>query len=625
MSKKYIPLYTKYRPMIFADITGQENTVKALSNAIKTGKIMHAYLFCGPRGTGKTSSARIFAKSLNCINGPTVTPCGKCPGCLDVINSTPVDVIEIDAASNRSVEDARNILEKVQYAPLHGKYKIYIIDEVHMLTTEASNTLLKTLEEPPENVIFILATTESHKVLDTIISRCQRYDFRRITTSDIVKRLDFIAKSENIKIEKEALIAIAKNSAGGMRDAVALLDQLSVLGQESSITINDVNDILGQISYDIIYDIANCIKDNNVEQALLILNEIHDKGNEPGRVITTIIQYFRDMLILKSCSDKNIIFSMTKINEIIFDKIKQQSNNFDNQTLIFLIEKLEEYFIKIKDNTNKFMWAELCLIDLTSLPKIMSIAELSEKIQKLEEQIFSGITSQQNISKSVTYEKILPKKIETVVEIPSINIKQEEENILQNKKAVKIKEDKINFGTEQNQTTNDTIAIWRQITAEIKPPAQFFFSNIAKPIEINSHKIIIGFSNEGAAKQANDLSKKTQLQSAACKYFDVSSIQIEVKIGNFSNVNHTKDTLSEKKTVKIEKNIEKSSNDEEKKDSIDIQNNIEEQFSNINNDDIYSENFDNLKTNEQNITSELSDTARNIMELFDGKITNVDF
>ena len=611
--------------MIFADITGQENTVKALSNAIKTGKIMHAYLFCGPRGTGKTSSARIFAKSLNCINGPTVTPCGKCPGCLDVINSTPVDVIEIDAASNRSVEDARNILEKVQYAPLHGKYKIYIIDEVHMLTTEASNTLLKTLEEPPENVIFILATTESHKVLDTIISRCQRYDFRRITTSDIVKRLDFIAKSENIKIEKEALIAIAKNSAGGMRDAVALLDQLSVLGQESSITINDVNDILGQISYDIIYDIANCIKDNNVEQALLILNEIHDKGNEPGRVITTIIQYFRDMLILKSCSDKNIIFSMTKINEIIFDKIKQQSNNFDNQTLIFLIEKLEEYFIKIKDNTNKFMWAELCLIDLTSLPKIMSIAELSEKIQKLEEQIFSGITSQQNISKSVTYEKILPKKIETVVEIPSINIKQEEENILQNKKAVKIKEDKINFGTEQNQTTNDTIAIWRQITAEIKPPAQFFFSNIAKPIEINSHKIIIGFSNEGAAKQANDLSKKTQLQSAACKYFDVSSIQIEVKIGNFSNVNHTKDTLSEKKTVKIEKNIEKSSNDEEKKDSIDIQNNIEEQFSNINNDDIYSENFDNLKTNEQNITSELSDTARNIMELFDGKITNVDF
>ena len=236
--------------MVFADITGQESTVKALSNAVQSGRIMHAYLFCGPRGTGKTSSARIFAKSLNCVNGPTVTPCGTCAGCLDVINSTPVDVIEIDAASNRSVDDARNILEKVQYAPLHGKYKIYIIDEVHMLTNEASNALLKTLEEPPENVIFILATTESHKVLETIVSRCQRYDFRRITTADIVKRLDFIAKSENIQITDEALLAIAKNAAGGMRDAVALLDQLSVLGQNGTITVDDVNEILGQISYD---------------------------------------------------------------------------------------------------------------------------------------------------------------------------------------------------------------------------------------------------------------------------------------------------------------------------------------------------------------------------------------
>ena len=355
MSKKYIPLYTKYRPMVFADITGQDSTVKALSNAIKTGRIMNAYLFCGPRGTGKTSSARIFAKSLNCENGPTVTPCGKCPGCLDVINSTSVDVIEIDAASNRSVEDARNILEKVQYAPLNGKYKIYIIDEVHMLTTEASNTLLKTLEEPPENVIFILATTESHKVLETIVSRCQRYDFRRITTDDIVKRLKFIAQSENIGITNEALYSIAKNTAGGMRDAVSLLDQLSVLGQDKDITVDDVDEILGRISYDKTFEVAECILNSDTESALKLLNEIHDKGNEPSRILTALIQYFRDMLILKSCSDKNLIFSMTRINETIFDKLKEQAEKFDNQTLIWLEDRLSYHFEKLRYNTNKYM------------------------------------------------------------------------------------------------------------------------------------------------------------------------------------------------------------------------------------------------------------------------------
>ena len=173
MAERYLPLYRKYRPQTFKDLIGQENIVKALSNAINLNKISHAYLLCGPRGTGKTTTARIIAKSLNC---------GECPSCKDIANSTPIDVIEIDAASNRKVEDARNILEKIQFVPVNGRYKIYIIDEVHMLTTEAFNTLLKTLEEPPENVIFILATTEPHKVLDTIISRCQRFDFRRITT-----------------------------------------------------------------------------------------------------------------------------------------------------------------------------------------------------------------------------------------------------------------------------------------------------------------------------------------------------------------------------------------------------------------------------------------------------------
>ena len=239
MEKNYIPLYRKYRPQAIEQIVGQEHIKKALANAIQMDRISHAYLFTGPRGTGKTSTARIFAKSLNCEGGPTISPCGDCENCRNITNSIPIDVIEIDAASNRSVNDADEIIQKVALAPVQSRYKIYIIDEVHMLTNQAFNALLKTLEEPPKNVIFILATTEVHKVLDTIKSRCQRFDFRRITTDDIVKHLRFISDSEKINISDDALFAIAKNSAGGMRDSISLLDQLSILGISKEITIED--------------------------------------------------------------------------------------------------------------------------------------------------------------------------------------------------------------------------------------------------------------------------------------------------------------------------------------------------------------------------------------------------
>jgi len=634
LSKKYIPLYTKYRPMVFADITGQESTVKALSNAIVSGRIMHAYLFCGPRGTGKTSSARIFAKSLNCVEGPTVTPCGKCPGCLDVINSTPVDVIEIDAASNRSVEDARNILEKVQYAPLHGKYKIYIIDEVHMLTTEASNTLLKTLEEPPENVIFILATTESHKVLETIVSRCQRYDFRRITTADIVKRLKFIANSESIKIDDEALLAIAKNAAGGMRDAVALLDQLSVLGQNDTISVDDVNEILGQISYDKIYEIAECIYNNDTEQALKILNDIHDRGNEPGRVLTTLIQYLRDMLIVKSCNDKNTVFSMTKVNEALYDKIKEQSEKFENQTIIWLVEKISAHFAKIKENTNKFMWAELCIIDITSTPKIPSVAELTERIAKLEAQISSGnitpkVQPVQSFKPAQPQPQIAPKP---QTEHSEQTFAKQEPQIAENKQVNVEAEKPVRneahnaVHSEVSRAKSDMVADWKQIAAEIKGPAKFFFSNLAKPIEINSHKIVIGFSSEGAAKQANDPSKRNLLQTAACNYFDVATIQIVIKTGTFEYAKQEsqakpQETLTqhvenfpEKKTPDV-KPVENKAPKEEETD-------VESSFDDINQDDLspmsVEQNFE--KPQVASNFEDISDTAKNILNLFDGKI-----
>lgn len=649
MSKKYIPLYTKYRPQVFADITGQQSTVKALTNAIESGRIMHAYLFCGPRGTGKTSSARIFAKSLNCENGPTVTPCGKCPGCLDVINSTPVDVIEIDAASNRSVEDARNILEKVQYAPLHGKYKIYIIDEVHMLTAEASNTLLKTLEEPPENVIFILATTESHKVLETIISRCQRYDFRRITTADIVKRLSFIAKSENILITDEALLAAAKNAAGGMRDAVALLDQLSVLGHNKSITVDDVNELLGQISYEKIYEITECIKNSDTETALKILNEIHDRGNEPGRVLTALISYFRDMLILKSCTDKNAVLDLTRINEEIFDKVKNQSENFDSQTLIYFEDRLAYHFGRLKENTNKYMWAELCIIDLTSSPKIPLVAELERRISALESQISSGQNSKpalQKIKSVNIQEQEHKSEIPAAVNEPAEKNKDE---IYSHKKEViqhSIENQQVPVSQNNQQkgdNQSDTSAQWAQITAEIKGPAKFFYSKLAKPIEISRSKIVLGFSNEGGAKQANDPAKKALLQASACKYFDVETIQIVIKTGIFNTVKKYEeehpliaDIPPKNENVSAfnkPESFKQTNIIQEQTTTLPNENNIcKDKIEMPQSDDfepdsiMYENGVENRQEKETSIertninSLDISDTAKNVLELFNGKI-----
>ena len=619
LSNKYTPLYTKYRPMIFADITGQESTVKALSNAIETGRIMHAYLFCGPRGTGKTSSARIFAKSLNCENGPTVTPCGKCPGCLDVINSTPVDVIEIDAASNRSVEDARNILEKVQYAPVHGKYKIYIIDEVHMLTTEAANTLLKTLEEPPENVIFILATTESHKVLETIVSRCQRYDFKRITTSDIVKRLKFISKSENIKIDDEALLAIAKNAAGGMRDAVALLDQLSVLGQTKAITTDDVNEILGQISYESVHDIVQCIISSDCGKVLEILNTIHDRGNEPSRILTALIQYLRDSLILKSSADKNFVLSSTKINENIYGKISEQIKDLDTQTIIYYIDRVTYHLSKLKETNNKYMWAELCLIELVGTPKIPTLAELAEKVRILEEKFSSGIMpvmpSIQPIKQTAVQKPepniYIPEKTNN---IQNIAINKNEENT---EPAKEIKEE-IKQNTDSNSSDD-----WENIVKAIikeKTPAGMFFSNIANPVEITNKSIILSFTSDLAVKQAEDDSKRIPLKNAALNYFGVNDIEIKIIKGSPSDLLKKKLTETSEKpqkdnsepntTIKPSPVKEQAVKTDKTKDNI----NVSQQQQ--------SEKISKINTPKIQYGYDLSDTSRMIIDLFGGKIAD---
>ncbi len=525
MDNKYVPLYRKYRPQTFHDLIGQENIVQALSNAIELNRIAHAYLLCGPRGTGKTSSARILAKSLNCKEGPTLTPCGKCPACLDVMNSIPVDVIEIDAASNRSVEDTQAILEKIQYVPVNGRYKIYVIDEVHMLSNHAFNALLKTLEEPPENVIFILATTEPHKVLDTIISRCQRFDYRRITTDDIVKRLEYIAKEENINIAKDALYAIAKNSQGGMRDALALLDQISVLGVNKQIDVNDINELLGKISYDTLSEITQYIIESDCAKSIPLIDLIYAKGNEPVQIVSNLIQYFRDMMIVKNCNDKELVYSLTQINEVNYEKTKQQAQQFSVSEIVQIIDRLSYYTTQIKDTTNKYLWLELCIIDLTNYKNLPSAENLLKRIEILEQKLASG-----NFAPA-------PMQIaqKPAVQTPQFVAKRVEENV---QKPAPVETPKVQPDVEKPETkpqnisqggNSDLHSLWVSILQSIdSPPNRAFYTSLARPVEITDNKVVIAFTKEMFVKQAKEGAKKQALYDAVCRYLNTSNPIIDV-------------------------------------------------------------------------------------------------
>ena len=300
----YMALYRKWRPGGFDELVGQEHVSRTLSNAINTGKVGHAYLFAGPRGTGKTSTAKILAKALNCQQGPTPNPCNQCEACLKINAGTSMDVFEIDAASNRGIDEIRDLRETVKFAPAEGRYKVYIIDEVHMLTMEAFNALLKTLEEPPAHVVFILATTEAHKVPATIQSRCQRYDFKRITVADIEGRLQLVADNMGLEYDAEALRLIAMKADGGMRDALGLLDQCAALAQ-GRLTVEQAQGFLGLIGRDWIAGLVSAIGQQNGAEVLQKVAELLQGGKELSQMLGELAMYFRSMLVLKAAGKRD--------------------------------------------------------------------------------------------------------------------------------------------------------------------------------------------------------------------------------------------------------------------------------------------------------------------------------
>jgi len=400
---KYQSLYRKWRPQVFEDIIGQKHITQTLMNAISLNRIAHAYIFSGPRGVGKTTTARIFAKSLNCEKGPTTHPCNKCEKCIRITEGYSMDVIEIDGASNRGIDDIRDLRNKVKFAPVEGKYKVYIIDEVHMLTAEAFNALLKTLEEPPSHVIFVFATTAPHKIPNTILSRCQWFNFRRIPLQDILTKLKMISQDEELNIDDKALNIVARSSTGSMRDAESTLDQvIAYCGKE--ISLQSVRDILGIIKEDIFYDFMETIIKNDPVKGIEIINQISDSGGDPSQFVKNLMEYVHNLSLIKFCTQEALDFKgiFTEDRE----RLLKQSNLIEVEKLFTMVNYLAEVEKKMRYTHHPWILLEMLVVKFTSGEKY--------SLKEFEEERDTAQLGKNKNSTDIDLEKIWPKILEKI-------------------------------------------------------------------------------------------------------------------------------------------------------------------------------------------------------------------
>lgn len=417
-------IYREFRPKDFTRVVGQAHIVEILKNQIRTGNLGHAYLFSGIRGTGKTSCAKIFARAVNCLNPIDGNPCNECENCKMILEDKALEVVEMDAASNRRIDDIRELKEKVIYPPQIVKYKVYIIDEAHMITNEGFNALLKILEEPPKHLIFILATTEIDKLPDTIISRCQRFEFKRINNSDIVENINYVLNNLNVEIEEDGINLISELSSGAMRDALSLLDQVVATGKEK-ITIDDINECLGLVNLNMLFELSKSILNSSKNETIETFRNLVKNGKTSHNIIIDLIKHFRNIILVKSIKKE-----LTTLNDVEYKKYLEHSNKFEMDELIFILENLLDVEDKMKKSDMQNALAELLIIKICSFKRKKS--EMEKRIETLENIIKSGNLKVEIIEKEEISNEEEGENVETVETVENTgeikNIESETEN-----------------------------------------------------------------------------------------------------------------------------------------------------------------------------------------------------
>ncbi len=548
------PFHQKYRPNNLDELVGQKFISITLKQALLTKKIAPAYLFNGPRGTGKTSSARIFAKSLNCqaFDQPTITPCCKCDLCRQITDGSALDIIEIDAASNTGVENIREIIERARFAPTQARWKVYVIDECHMLSTAASNALLKTIEEPPSRVVFILATTNPERVLNTIKSRCQKFDFRRISPSDIFQHLSEIAEKESIKYEVQALKMIAKRSNGGMRDAQSLLEQLNLLPE--GITINNIQNLLGEVSESELTNLIQSLVENNPESLIDTCNKLYDAGNEPLQIIIGLLNITRDLLLHTT---NNKYSDLYYTSDEFRDELDKISKTINKSTIINWHNNLRNIEYQIKSSDNPRLWFEIHLTGLLDSQEINSFENKQESKNNTTEEKHTSrkniLINKENISdeipkpsiqEEITHKKLIEKKDEKLEKF-EVCEKESIENISEN---------------NQNNPGSNLKDKWELILSKVElPSTRMLLSQQAELESFDSEKITIALSPNW---ESMIKSRKVIIENTVKKIFgDGIILNFSTKQLNKSNPTNTPEiTQNEVNNFRPIKKIEPKTN-----------------------------------------------------------------
>ena len=521
----YTALYRKFRPLNFSEMVGQEHITRTLKNQIIANRVGHAYLFNGGRGTGKTSAAKILARAINCLNPKDGEPCNECEICKGALSGSLTDIVEMDAASNNSVEDIRNIREEVNFLPTKAKYRVYIIDEVHMLSTGAFNALLKTLEEPPEHVKFILATTEPQKLPATILSRCQRFDFKKISNEDIIKRLEIVCKESQIEITKEALNIIAILSEGALRDALSILERCIQDG-ENKIDEDKIKDLVGIPKMVFIHDIVEAIVDYDVDKALATVNEVLEDGKDISNLLWEIIKYVKDILLYKATNHIELY------NEEEKAKLKVIAERVEKERLIHLVYEFSELENQMKFSTQKNIIFQAGLIKLCNQISSSDNSGLEQRIQKIENYLKSNHTiSNQNIPQQTHTEVKMAYNINTTK-----NTSKSLEKNNHNQKEMKNK---------ATSYSNKVEEYWPQIVNDLKQNGKIvLYTNLmnTKAREINDMTVGIEFPNALTAFGKAVLEKQENIKEITNLVSMASGKPMNIKyITNVGNVEQTEE------------------------------------------------------------------------------------